>query len=53
MISIFNDLIENKKIKNINNDYIETYKDTFIELNKSYDYYYEKYNNIKETIIEY
>jgi superfamily II DNA or RNA helicase len=54
MISIFNDLIENKKIKNINiNDYIETYKDTYLELDKSYDYYYEKYNNIKETIIEY
>ena len=53
MISIFDDLIRNKEIKKIDIvDYIEFYKEKYLELNKKYEYYYDIYDTINNIQIK-
>ena len=53
MIYIFNELIQEKQIKKLNtNDYIDLYKESYLKLNKDYDFYYKQYNEIKTITIQ-
>ena len=53
MIYIFNELIQEKQIKKLNtNDYIDLYKESYLKLNKDYDFYYKQYNEIKNITIQ-
>ena len=52
MISIFYDLVNEKKIKlNIEN-YIEVYTDKYLSMNKGYQFYYDEYEKFKNISIE-